>query len=115
MSLPGGLGTDTVVIKHPAVTLDAGAFVPDWSIPPASTDTVEGCSWQPEPGSDDDQHREGQQTKGTLYLPGAPPVGPLDHVHVPSVDGDLRVVGVPEVWAGVLIPHTVLRLERWDG
>jgi len=111
--LPGALATSTVTIRHPVMAYDAGALVADWTQPPTDV-VVDGCSWQPQPGAGDLSHRDGQLTRGSLFLPPGSLIGPLDHV-VADDQGDLAVVGIPEQWVGVLIPHTVARLERWTG
>ena len=109
------LANQTVTIERPQTIVDHGSVVPDWSVPPAETVTVTGCSVQPAGGGEDRLHRDQVAAQFTLFAPAGVAIGGLDRVLVGGYPNPLRIAGEPQRWDPGFLNHIEVPLVAWEG
>lgn len=115
MTLPYLLGVETVIILQPVRITDRGTDLPDWTQSPASSTTVDGCSVQPEPGTESLGERQQSEIRLTAWIPGLPPITEQSAVTWRGVD--YQVDGPPQRWIDPLerLTHTRVNLTHVRG
>ena len=113
--LPSIIATQSVTIVRPTMVTDHNVSVPDYTLAPAETVTVTGCSVQPGAGGEDRNQRDAIQGDFDVWVPLGVTVGPFDRVLVEGYSGYLRITGQPEYWAVGRLEHEVLHLSAWKG
>jgi hypothetical protein len=110
---------ETVTVLTAATKPDpySGEDVPTWSLPPASSVTVDGVAVEPRPSNEPVQDARNAIVDGfTLYLPPDVEVSARSRVVVRG--GTYDVLGEPAVWRSYFTgwsPGVVLQVQRVQG
>lgn len=103
----------TVIVKEPALVDDHGSKTADWTQPPISAESVEGCSIQPTGGNEELIHRDGVLVTHRGFLPAGTPISRHARIAHQGVDHD--VVGEPMRHEyGLRTDHVEVLLHRWE-
>ncbi len=78
--LPSILAVEEVTILSPVLVDDRGTLVPDWTLPPARTRVVTGCSVQPAGATESVGGRQQTQSNYKAWLPMGEPVAAADRI-----------------------------------
>lgn len=113
--LPASIATQVITILRPQMIVDHGTSVPDWTLPPAETVNVPGCSVQPATGSDNRTNRDAIESVWDVWVPLGTVVGVFDRVIVDGYSSFLIIDGQPEYWGVGRLEHQVLHLVSWKG
>ena len=107
--------SDVITVQTPAMILERGKEVPDWSQPPASSVTVRGCNVQPGASTEDVAARQNVTIRHTVWAPPATVVGAHDAVEYRGTR--YAVDGEPLRWKSptVAVSHVQIYLIDWEG
>lgn len=108
--------SDTITRVRPGAKTVRGQIVPDWTVPPATSLDIKGCSVQPASTSlNEDGRILGIMDGLTVYVPPGADVQAGDRIFV---DGDgYEINGEPRIWKSATgrVSHIQLNLKRYSG
>lgn len=103
---------DTVIVLTATTTTVHGNVEQDWTNP--AERPVAGCSVQPNPGTEDNDHRVGGLlVSHRLLMPAGDPITADNHVRWDGIE--YEVVGAPQPWRVGNVQHVDVLLNYWRG